>query len=106
MTDLDFLSNFFNEKPKTEELPDEVMSLFEEYIEKKSNFFSAHIFQRGNMISKGNIDFIKYAIENPKEFGLLSQYLSKMETQMKVAWYGMLQKYGKIIIYLTKIEDK
>lgn len=73
-----------------------------EYQEKINDFFTANEFARGKMLSKGTVDLFEYAMSNPDEFGMLQTYLSRVEKQMETAWYGILQKYGKLTLSLSK----
>jgi hypothetical protein len=76
--------------------------IFTEYQEKISDFFTANEFPRGKMLSKGTIDFFEYAISNPEDYSMLQTYLSRVEKQMVTSWYGILQKYGKLTISMSK----
>jgi hypothetical protein len=104
-SDLIYLSEFISKGKVKDNFSEEMTTMFREYIEKKNDFFSANILPKGIMVSKGHFDFIQFALDNPGSFGLLAGYLSKMEVQMKVAWYGIIQKYGKIVIQLSKLES-
>lgn len=96
------LSALFEEGVKVSKLNMMDDPAYIEYQEKVNDFFTANEFARGKMLSKGTVDFFEYAMSNPDEFGMLQTYLSRVEKQMETAWYGILQKYGKLTLSLSK----
>ncbi|MEZ5040253.1 MAG: hypothetical protein R2828_10180 [Saprospiraceae bacterium] len=72
------------------------------FWDKEKLFFSAHMIRRGNMLSKPEINFFDYASQNEKDYGMLYSFHSLLREQMETAWYGLLQKYGKVVISAAK----
>ncbi|MFL1894057.1 hypothetical protein ACJRPK_00040 [Aquimarina sp. 2-A2] len=69
--------------------------------EKCDLFFESYWISRGQ-VSKGNVNFFEYSIENIEHLGVIENYLSKMRRTMEIAWYGFLQQYGRLIIKSSK----
>ena len=74
-----------------------------EYYEKEWDFFSSNLFFVGTKMSRGKMDFFEFATNHENDTGTLQMYLSKVRKQMETAWYGILQKYGKIMIEASSI---
>lgn len=95
--DIEPLEQLFNQLA----MKADVNSQFPDFFKKVKLFYSSNFFYEGTMISKGKINFFEYAKNNDDQHGLLLKYLSMVRKQMEVAWYGILQKYGKIVIEIA-----
>lgn len=72
------------------------------FLGKVKLFFLANEFYAGNMMSKGKINFFEYSTFNYCEYGMKEKYLSLMNKNMEIAWFGALQKYGKLVLIIAK----
>lgn len=75
-----------------------------ELFDKIEEFYSAHLFYFGSIRTKGQIDLFEYAKMNIDQTGMLMKYVSEMRKNMETAWFGILQKYGKLTIHISKMK--
>ncbi len=72
--------------------------LTDNFNKKVLELISAPQINKSRQISKGHFCFFESVYGNPNNYGEMESNLSKLRKKCEVAWYGILQSYGKIFI--------